>query len=160
MSDDKGKEIPDPTPVAIPVRFRSAVQDGDRLRGMMQNLIADMRGREHVESFEESLDFEDDEDDDPLSLGETRYMKEEKLLTEHREVSNMVSRRVQDANFKRRLNHGKDRAVEGGGERGARGVGRVAEERGADDESGGRAGGGAKGGEGVSGAGVGGDGKG
>lgn len=104
---DKGLEYLDNTPVAVPVKFRGGNYAGpDKMRQMMRELIVDMRGRSEVESFEESLDFEVDDDDDPLSSrvsqSEMRYMQEEKLLTEAEEASKVVVQRRDAANYRRK----------------------------------------------------------
>lgn len=121
---DKGREYLDDTPVAVPVKFRG-VPSGDRVRELMHTLIRDMRDREGVETFEESLDFEVDDDDPDLSSvvshSEQRYMTEEKLLTEAVEADKVVLQRRAAAQFRRKY-HGE-------GESGAR------KQRGGDGDS-------------------------
>lgn len=120
---DKGLEYLDTTPVAVPVRFRQAPGEVDRLKTIMKNLIVELDGRDNVESFEESLDFDVDDDDDLLSSGvsqsELRYMKEENLLTEKEEADRVVSQRLAAEKFRRDRDerYAKRERVQSGGER-------------------------------------------
>lgn len=113
MAHDKdGFEILDDTPVTVPVKFRQAPGEVDRLRSMMAQLVVDMRSRHDVETFEESLDFDVDDDDDELSRSlsrsETRYMKEEVLLTEHEEAERIRLQRRAAYEWRKRNGHVKD----------------------------------------------------
>lgn len=107
MAKRNGFEPVDDKPVAVPVKFRSPPGEVDRLRTLMANLVVDMRGRNDVESFEESLDFETDEDDDPVSHSEQRYMQEEKLLTEAQEAVRVATQRRDAAQRWKEFNRGK-----------------------------------------------------
>lgn len=136
---DPGLEYLDATPMSVPVKFRSNPGEVDRLKTIMKNLIQELQGSDQVESFEESLDFEVDDDDDILSSGvspsELRYMREENLLTEKQEAERIVSQRVAAAQYRRkrdehqvereRVRSGGERS-DGGGEesRAERGAGR------------------------------------
>lgn len=120
---DKGLEYLDTTPVAVPVRFRQRPGEVDRLKDMMRNLIVELRDREGIESFEESLDFEVDDEDDGLpaiSQSEMRYMKEENLLTEKQEVDRVIMQRRAADHFRRmrdgKVDGGRKGAVAGGSE--------------------------------------------
>lgn len=104
-----GFEPEDDSKVAVPVKFRAPPGEVDRLREMMGRVINDLRGRDDVESFEESLDFEvEDDDPTPVSQSEQRYMTEEKLLTEQEEAARVVLQRRAAANFRRQYGRGKE----------------------------------------------------
>lgn len=109
MAKNDGFEPVDDRPVAVPVKLRAPIGEVDRLRDLMARLVVDMRDQNGVESFEESLDFEvDDDDDGPISQSETRYMQEEKLLTEAEEAHRVMLQRREAAKFKRRFKYGED----------------------------------------------------
>lgn len=94
MAKRDGLEPRDDRPVALPVGFK-APTEVDRLHGLMARLIVDMRGQKETESFEESLDFEVDDDEVlPVTHSEMRFMTEEKLLTDAKEASTKVNEHV------------------------------------------------------------------
>lgn len=122
MARNKGFERVNDSPVAVPVEFKRAVGEVDRMRSMMANLVRDLRDRDDVESLEESLDFDVDEDqdmEDDVSQSELRYMTEEKLLTEKEEAARVMLQRREAAKLRERFDYGKDRdRRERGDERG------------------------------------------
>lgn len=149
MAKRDGFEPEDDRKVAVPVEFRRPLGEVDRMRSMMAQLIVELRDNPHVESFEDSLDFDTGEEDDPISPSEMRFMKEEFLLTEAQEARKVALQRRAANEFKEKL-YGKDRGRREGAERGGnrdaekqRGDG--SEKRGAGGEEGGRAAGGAGG---------------
>lgn len=126
----------DKSKVAVPVQFRQPPGEVDRLRSMMASLVVELRNKDDVESFEESLDFELEDDDFDLSSGvsqsEHRLMQEERLLTEAEEASRVLLQRREAANLERKLRgsgtgaeRGKASAASDGGGAGVRGAGSV-----------------------------------
>lgn len=77
---EPGFEYLDDTPVAVPVKFSRAPMEVQRLKNLIREVSLEI-ANQGGESFEESLDF-DIEEDEPLTTGELRYMQEERLLTE------------------------------------------------------------------------------
>lgn len=69
---DPGFTYPDATKVEIPVRFRGAVSEGDRLMQLIHRYSELQRDSQYVETLEEANDFEvqDGFDED---FGESRY---------------------------------------------------------------------------------------
>lgn len=68
--DEFGRELPDGTPVEVPVRLRQLVTREQELKRIIQGALsahAESRGRE---SFTESLDFEVEDDPFPASVHE------------------------------------------------------------------------------------------
>lgn len=126
MAKNDGFEKCDDRPVAVPVRYRGPVGEVDRLKHLMRTLIVEAGANGRRETLEESLDFNTGEDDDgPLSHAETRYMQEEKLLTEAEYAAKMGSQRRAVAQLKERFNvqsrdaAGDSRRVDRAGEVGA-----------------------------------------
>lgn len=68
--DEHGRELPDPTPIEIPVRFRGRPESlTDQIRRMVRNELSEAAARSGHETFAEANDFDvDDEVDVP-----TRY---------------------------------------------------------------------------------------
>lgn len=68
IQDAKGREIPDPQPVAIPAGFRRPESLMDQIRRLTRNDLRLMMGSDEAETFEESEDFDIDDDSfDPSS---------------------------------------------------------------------------------------------
>lgn len=68
--DDKGREIPDPVPVAVPHSWERPLSLHDQIKRFIRvemSQAADLAGEE---SFEDAEDFDVDEDPDPLSAYE------------------------------------------------------------------------------------------
>lgn len=105
MPKRDGFEPVDDRPVAVPVRFRAPPGEVDRMREMMARLSKEM-GKVGVETLDESLDFNIDEDDDgPISPSETRLMVEERLLTEREEADRIIAQRREAALLRRRFGY-------------------------------------------------------
>jgi len=62
--DEKGNEIPDPTPVSIPVQLRRQESMDERIRRIIQHSASMHAQSLGLESFEEADDF--DIEDDPI----------------------------------------------------------------------------------------------
>lgn len=124
MAKNDGFEPVDNRPVALPVGYVKQ-PEADRLKGLMERLFVDMRTQNEADSFEDSLDFDVDEDD-PISPSEMRYMVEERVLTEAEEAATVVRHRLDAKSFKDKY-HGKrdsDQGRKGAGSDGTEVAGR------------------------------------
>lgn len=68
--DKFGREVPDPEPIAIPVKIKRLINDTDRMREIIRSeQIRHQLEQEGIspESFEEADDFDVDEEYDPSS---------------------------------------------------------------------------------------------
>lgn len=65
--DEMGREVPDPTPVALPVRLRAGVSMVDEVRQAIRQELSQAAEAAGDESFEEADDFEVDDDPMPYS---------------------------------------------------------------------------------------------
>lgn len=82
MLDERGREVPDPTPVEVPLRFRNQESSDDRIRRIIRETMSRMAVDSGRESFEEANDFDVDEDPDPVSQYELSDMQEERSFDE------------------------------------------------------------------------------
>lgn len=85
--DEKGRQVPDRTPVAIPARRRIDTQSLDEMRRLIREEMSREAMDRGAESFEEANDF-DVGDDEPLPVSRHRFteMQEEHLRTTLDEV--------------------------------------------------------------------------
>lgn len=140
-------------PVAIPAGMKPDL-DAERFHVMFRKMYKGLEQAgvipQKVESFEESLDFEVDDNYDEVfpagvSPSEMRYMQEEKMLTEAAEVSSMNMQRRAAVNFKERKDGYKGK-FDGRGKGGVEGRdGGVSQERAARSEQAGAESGGESG---------------
>lgn len=66
--DELGREIPDPQPIEIPLRFRSGPTIDQKMKQMLVNLLNQQAREQGTETFEEANDFDIPDDfDDPLT---------------------------------------------------------------------------------------------
>jgi len=65
--DSDGREIPDPTPAAIPFQFSRPLSLQEEIKRFVRIEASRAAADAGAESFEEADDFEVDEDPDPLS---------------------------------------------------------------------------------------------
>ena len=75
--NEKGQEIPDPTPVEVPLNFRRPPSLNDRIRSMIAREMSQYASAQGAETFEEANDFEVDEDPDFKSPYEVTELQEE-----------------------------------------------------------------------------------
>jgi len=61
--DEMGREIPDTTPVEIPLRYSRRVSETVRIRNLIHDVLSDRASNSGAESFEEANDFDCGEDD-------------------------------------------------------------------------------------------------
>lgn len=80
--DERGREIPDPTPVEVPLRFRGQESTDERIRRIIRETISRQAAESGWESFDDANDFEVDEDPDPVSQYELTDMQEERGFDE------------------------------------------------------------------------------
>lgn len=60
--DEHGNEIPDPTPIAIPAGFKVPESLSDQIRRIIQTSVSEQAQEQGMETFEESEDFDIDDD--------------------------------------------------------------------------------------------------
>lgn len=70
--DERGREIPDPTPLEMPLGMRKPESMEDMIRRFVRQEASRVAQAEGMESFEEADDFEVEDDD--LSDAPTQYM--------------------------------------------------------------------------------------
>lgn len=76
--DEHGREILDPTPVAMPVGFKRPPSLDERIRAFVRTELSRQAAEEGNETFEEADDFDvPDEEESPLSRYELTPMQEE-----------------------------------------------------------------------------------
>lgn len=71
--DHNGHEIPDPTPVAIPAGFRRPETLAEQVQRLVRTGLSQLSSEAGAETFEESEDFDIDDDFDPSSPYETFF---------------------------------------------------------------------------------------
>lgn len=76
--NERGWEIPDPTPVEVPLHWKRPPTLQDTIRQFIRTEMSQQAQDQGAESFEEADDFEMDEEPDPLSAYEMREMQEER----------------------------------------------------------------------------------
>lgn len=79
------REIPDRTPMEVPLRFRRPLTLQEEIKRYVREEASQAAERAGLESWEESQDFEVDEDE-PLTPHEMLDMQEEELYDVHRSV--------------------------------------------------------------------------
>lgn len=62
--DEHGREIPDSTPVEIPLRFTKPLTLQEEMRRMLRNEFSMMAQSQGMETFEEADDFEVEDEDE------------------------------------------------------------------------------------------------
>lgn len=73
--NEKGQEVPDPTPVELPIGYKHPKTLDERIMAMVRNELSSLAEKQGFESWEEANDFdmEDDElkdvPDDEYSMG-------------------------------------------------------------------------------------------
>lgn len=151
MAKRNGFEPSDSKKVSVPVEFRRPPGEVDKMRRMMRELIEEVSSGGKAETFEESLDFRLDDDEDYVSPSETRYMTEERLLTEAEEASRVLMQRRAANEIKEKLYGKGKRGSDAGGKGGVEGGdGGVSEKRSAGAEQAGAKSGGESGVRGAS----------
>lgn len=69
--NEKGQEVPDPTPVELPVGYKAPLPLEVRMRAMIKNEMSDFAQKQGFETWEEANDFNlPDESDDGLFTDE------------------------------------------------------------------------------------------
>lgn len=119
--DQFGREIPDTTPVELPVRFKRAKAWSDSVRQLVAVELSRQAEAEGKESFEESLDFEVEDDEMPRTVHERRSDVEEELLQDMQEARKVAAMRRLAAKREKELHRGKgtgevDQPARSGGE--------------------------------------------
>ena len=75
MHDEYGREIPDPTPRALPVGLKRPETLAEQIQRMVRTHVSDAAAQTGQETFQEADDFEtgDDEDDEPSTPYEMEF---------------------------------------------------------------------------------------
>lgn len=75
--DQFGRELPDDTPVEVPLRFRAPPTLQEQIKAMVRNELSRAAAMMGEESFEEADDFVTGDEDEPFSPYELTLMQEE-----------------------------------------------------------------------------------
>lgn len=73
LLDENGWEIPDPTPVSLPLGFRRPERLAETIQRLVRTQLSQLAEARGMESFEESEDFDVGDDHDPASPYETFF---------------------------------------------------------------------------------------
>jgi len=65
--NDKGQEVPDPIPVAVPHNWARPLSLAEQIQRFVRTELSARAAQTEQETFEEADDFDVDEDPDPLS---------------------------------------------------------------------------------------------
>lgn len=84
--DEEGRELPDDTPVEVPLKFRRAIPEHERIKEYVRTELSRQAAEVGDETFEEANDF--DVDDDMFEVPHSVHQ-----LTEADEDDMMVARR-------------------------------------------------------------------
>ena len=74
--DKKGREVVDPRPVSIPLKFRNPPSTADEIRRQIRHEMSMYAESKGEETFEEADDFDVDDDFDPTSPWEMSFDQE------------------------------------------------------------------------------------
>lgn len=109
-----GKEVPDSTPVEVPLRLKRPLTMQEEMQRFIRVEASRAAEAAGYETFEESLDFDVD-DDEPLTAHEVLDMQEEYLQDTARDADRR-SKEAELVNHFRSVHHGKasDRQGNGG----------------------------------------------
>lgn len=77
MPEINGKEVLDPTPVAVPAGMGRPESLQETIRRLVRNEVSQVAQKYEMETFEEASDFDVDDEDDYLSPYELTEMQEE-----------------------------------------------------------------------------------
>lgn len=110
---ENGKEIPDNTPVEVPVRLRVGESQEARMRRMIESAVSRQAERDGHETFEESQDFDVEDGVDEFDVTTSAEMDDEALeervslraeLREREEERKMLRAAEKRGFFRRREN--------------------------------------------------------
>lgn len=76
--DDRGRELPDDTPVDVPLNYKRPPTIQEMIRAHIRTELSRQAVDDGAESFEEADDFDVGSDDDPLSAYELQVMQEDR----------------------------------------------------------------------------------
>lgn len=121
--NERGEELPDDTPVEVPLHFRRPPSLQDSIKAMIRGEMSRQAALTGQESFEEADDFGVDDEEELVSPYEMSVMQEEKVLTKDADGdildsrSNNGAKESQDGKRDERRDEGEKRGAE---QRGAR----------------------------------------
>lgn len=88
--DEQGREIPDRTPIEVPLRFKKNISEAQRTKELIRTVLSDYAASQGQETFEESCDFDVPDDPGDLDFGvspsEMRTMADEQLIEDLRDA--------------------------------------------------------------------------
>lgn len=93
--NDRGEEIPDPTPVEVPLNLRRPLSLQDEMRRFIRTELSQQASAKGDESFEEADDFEVDDEEEFITQYELTEMQEESRMPVDRD-SRDLDRRKED----------------------------------------------------------------
>lgn len=73
VQDDRGREIPDPTPIAMPVRTKRPLPLADQVARLVRSDLWNQALADDAETFAEADDFDVDDDFDPNTPYEVEF---------------------------------------------------------------------------------------
>lgn len=76
--DERGRELPDDTPLEVPLNWKRPPSLREMIQQHIRTEMSAQADQDGLETFEESDDFDVDEDPDPLSQYELTPMAEER----------------------------------------------------------------------------------
>lgn len=65
--NERGHEVPDPKPMAVPIHFKRPPSLAEQIKKLVRNELSQQASNNGLESFEEGDDFAIGDDFDPLS---------------------------------------------------------------------------------------------
>lgn len=90
MLDERGREVPDPTPVEWPAGMRRPESLTEQIQRLVRVAVSQQAAAAGFETFEEADDFDVDDEEDPLSQYELTAMQEEARMG--KDASNLEHR--------------------------------------------------------------------
>lgn len=96
--DKLGREIPDPTPVELPVGFRHPPSLADEIRRLVEVNLSQAAQESGSESLDEASDFDVEDDEELVISGlQLRTMQDERILREDSELAeSLIQERDED----------------------------------------------------------------
>lgn len=75
--DDKGRELPDSTPIELPLHWQRPQTIQEQIRSFVRSELSRRAAAQGEETFEEADDFDVDDDFDPRSPWELNFDQEQ-----------------------------------------------------------------------------------
>lgn len=75
--NERGEELPDDTPIDLPLKFKRPPSLQEQIKSMVQRELSQVAAEQGFESFEESDDFDVDDENEIRSVHELTPMQED-----------------------------------------------------------------------------------